>query len=109
MKKTITILLVVLFLVAQSLAACTIFAIGKNATADGSTMSTHSCDSTSDDLRVWLIPSMEAGTERDIVLNGREGADYSQFPEVKDYGEGGMVLGTYTPEKATNRYIHAMY
>lgn len=109
MKKTITIMLVVLFLAVQSVAACTIFAIGKNATVDGSTIVTHSCDSTSDDLRVWLIPSMEAGTERDIVLNGREGADYSQFPTVKDYGTNGMVFDTYVPEKDTNAYIHAMY
>ncbi len=111
MKKNFFVaLLIVLLVGAQSLAACTIFAVGKNASVDGSTMVSHTCDSTSDDLRVWIIPSMEAGTERDIVLNGRAGADYSQFPEVKDYGTGGaMVLDSYTFEQPSNQYLHAMY
>lgn len=109
MKKLLIVVMLVLCLVSQSIFACTVFSIGKNATVDGSTMSTHTCDSTSDDLRVWVIPSMEAGVERDVVIDGRAGADYSQFPEVKDYGKSGMVVGTYTPTKATNQYLHGMY
>ncbi len=110
MKKNFFVtLLVVLLVGAQSLAACTIFAVGKQATVDGSTMTSHTCDSTSDDLRLWVVPSMEAGTERDIVLDGRAGADYSQFPEVKDYGSNGMVVGTYTFENPSNQYLHGMY
>ena len=89
--------------------ACTIFAVGKNASDDGSTMISHTCDSTGDDLRLWMIPEMPAGEARDIVLDGRAGADYSQFPAVKDYGTRGMALAEYVPEKETNRYIHAMY
>lgn len=108
-KKAIVVMLVIALITAQSLAACTIFAVGKDASINGSTYISHTCDSTSDDLRVWIIPSMEAGTARDVVLNGRAGADYSQFPEVKNYGPGALVLGSYTPEKATNQYIHAMY
>lgn len=107
--KYLTIALVIAMVAVQSVAACTIFAVGKNASVDGSTMTSHTCDSTSDDLRLWLIPSMEAGTERDVVLNGRAGADYGQFPEVKDYGTNGMVLGSYTFENPSNQYIHAMY
>ena len=110
MKKRVMIaVLIVLCLCAQSVFACTIFAVGKLASDDGSTMVSHTCDSRGDDLRLWMIPSMPAGTERDIVLNGREGADYSQFPEVKDYGKNGMALEVFKPEKDTNRYIHAMY
>ncbi len=109
LKKVLAISLAVFILAAQGLAACTIFAVGKDATVDGSTMTSHTCDSNSDDLRLWLIPSMDAGTSRDVVLNGRAGADYSQFPEVKDYGTGGMVLGSYTYEKNTNQYLHGMY
>ena len=110
MKRRVMIaVLVILCLCAQSVFACTIFAVGKLASDDGSTMVSHTCDSRGDDLRLWMIPSMPAGTERDLVLNGREGADYSQFPEVKDYGKNGMVLDTYKTEKDTNRYIHAMY
>ncbi len=109
LKKYLTIFLVITFVAMQGLAACTIFAVGKDATVDGSTMTSHTCDSNGDDLRLWLIPSMEAGIERDVVLNGRAGADYSNFPEVKNYGPGALVLGSYTPEKATNQYLHAMY
>ena len=108
LSKVLTVLVLLMFIGFQAF-ACTIFAVGKDATVDGSTMISHTCDSRGDDVRLWLIPSMEAGTERDIVLNGRAGADYSQFPEVKDYGIGGMVLGTYTHEKDTHQYIHGMY
>ena len=108
LSKVLTVLVLLMFIGFQAF-ACTIFAVGKDATVDGSTMISHTCDSRGDDVRLWLIPSMEAGTERDIVLNGRAGADYSQFPEVKDYGTGGMVLGTYTHEKDTHQYIHGMY
>lgn len=109
LKKVLVISLAVFILAAQGLAACTIFAVGKDATVDGSTMTSHTCDSNSDDLRLWLIPSMDAGVSRDVVLDGRAGADYSQFPEVKDYGSRGMVMGSYTPTKATNQYLHGMY
>ncbi len=107
--KALAILMVFALIATQSLAACTIFAVGKDATVDGSTIISHTCDSRGDDVRLWLIPSMAAGTVQDIVLNGRAGADYSQFPEVKDYGTGGMVLGSYTHDKDTNQYIHGMY
>lgn len=109
MKKILVILMIALLISVQTIAACTIFAVGRLASADGSTMISHTCDSNSDDVRIWLIPSMEEGTERDVVLNGRKGADYSEFPEVKDYGVNGIVLDSYTNEKDTNQYIHAMY
>lgn len=108
MKKVLLALLVVLLVGIQSVAACTIFAVGKNATTDGSTMISHTCDSNSDDLRIWLIPSQEAGTEREIVKNGRAGSDFSAFPNVK-YGSGAQVVGSYVNEKATNAYVHGMY
>ncbi len=109
LKKFFVITLVVLLVAAQSIAACTIFAVGKDATVDGSTMTSHTCDSNGDDFRLWIIPTMDAGTERDVVVNGRKGANYSQFPEVKNYGVNGMVLDTYTFEKPTNQYLHSMY
>lgn len=107
--KYLTILLIISLVAVQSIAACTIFAVGKDASVDGSTMTSHSCDSTGDDPRVWLIPSMPAGTVRDIVVNGRAGGDYSQFPEVKNYGYNSMVLGEVTYDKPTNQYVHSMY
>ncbi len=108
-KRIITITLAIMLIVAQGLGACTIFAVGKDATVDGSTMTSHSCDSRGDDPRLWVIPSMEAGTVRDIVVNGRAGGDFSQFPEVKNYGTGALVLGSVTYDKPTNQYLHSMY
>lgn len=109
MKKILMIIAVCALVALQSIGACTIFAVGKKATVDGSTMTSHTCDSTSDDLRMWLIPSMKAGTERDIVLDSRVNADYGAFPEVKDYGDRGIEFGSYTFEKDSNQYLHAMY
>lgn len=108
-RKLIAVLLILFAFSVHSVFACTIFAVGKGATVDGSTMTSHSCDSNSDDFRVWLIPSMEAGTVRDIVLDGRAGGDFSQFPEVKNYGTRALVLGSETYEKPSNQYIHSMY
>lgn len=110
MKKRIVITaLLLVFLAAQSVFACFTVGVGRLATADGSTMTSHTCDSTGDDLRLWLIPSMEEGTEREVVTDGRKGADFSNFPEVKDYGERGFVLSSYTNDKDTYQYLHAMY
>ncbi|MBQ9809829.1 MAG: hypothetical protein IJM52_01585, partial [Spirochaetales bacterium] len=83
-RKLLIALLVLLCICLQSTFACIIFGVGRLATTDGSTMTSHTCDSTGDDLRLWLIPSMEEGSERDVVLSGRRDADYGNFPEVKD-------------------------
>ena len=110
MKKriAITVLLLVCFAM-QSVFACFITGVGRLASSDGSTMTSHTCDSTGDDLRLWLIPSMEEGSERDVVVSGRKDADYSNFPEVKDYGSRGIVMDTYVNDKDTYQYLHAMY
>ena len=109
MKKRVLIVMLALLLVAQSAFACIIFGVGRLASTDGSTMTSHTCDSTGDDLRLWLIPSMAEGTERDVVLSGRRDADYGKFPEVKDYGSRGIVMDTYVNDKDTYQYLHAMY
>ena len=108
-KRIFVALLIILCLSAQSVFACIIFGVGRKASVDGSTMTSHTCDSSGDDLRLWLIPSMEEGSERDIVVSGRRDADYTNFPEVKDYGTRGIVVDTYTNDKDTYRYLHAMY
>ncbi len=107
-KIAITALLIVCFAV-QSVFACFITGVGRLATADGSTMTSHTCDSASDDLRLWLIPSMAEGTEREVVVDGRKDADFTNFPQVKDYGARGIVMDTYTNDKDTYQYLHAMY
>jgi dipeptidase len=108
-KKVFITMLIFLCLMAQSVFACIIFGAGRLATTDGSTMTSHTCDSTSDDIRLWLIPSMAAGTEREIVINGRAGVDFTNFPEVKEYGTRGVVADVYTNTKDTYKYLHAMY
>lgn len=107
-KRALSLILIVALIAVQSAAACTIFAVGKNATTDGSTMISHSCDSNGDDLRLWLIPEQEAGTTREIVKSGRAGSDFSNFPEV-EYGSRAQIVGSYVNEKNTNQYIHGMY
>lgn len=110
MKKRILITMLLLICITmQSVFACIIFGVGRLASDDGSTMTSHTCDSTGDDLRLWLIPSMEEGSERDVVVSGRRDADYTNFPEVKDYGSRGIVLDTYINDKDTYQYLHAMY
>lgn len=108
LRKALALILIVMLVGANALLACTIFAVGKSATTDGSTMISHTCDSNSDDLRLWLIPSMEAGTERPIVKSGRAGSDFGTFPEVQ-YGPSAKFVGSYVNEKQSNQYIHGMY
>ncbi|NLB91079.1 MAG: dipeptidase [Clostridiales bacterium] len=114
MKKKIfrLILVTTLFvaLLSQSAFACTTYGIGKDATADGSTIVTHTCDSTGDDFRLWIIPPMEGGEgiTRDIVMDGNTWGDWSQFPEVKNYGSG-VVLGEMPQPTDTYQYLHTNY
>lgn len=110
MKRRIgLVMLLILCLAMQSTFACIIFGVGKAATADGSTMTSHTCDSNGDDLRLFLIGSMAEGTEREIVVDGRKGADFTGYQGTGVYGERGMALGSYTNDKDTYQYLHAMY
>ena len=112
MKKFLTVLALALCLVmcAQSALACTIVSVGKDATTDGSTISTHNDDSTSADFRLWIIPSMEGGEgiTRDIVVDSHNYGDYGQFPEVKDYGKG-YAINTLEQAEDTYAYFHSRY
>lgn len=113
MRKKYGFLIAVVLIVAlfmQSAMACTTYGVGKDATADGSTMVTHTCDSTSDDFRMWIIPEMEGGPDvkRDIVMNGNTWGDWSNFPAEKNYGAG-MVMGDMPQPENTNQYLHTNY
>ena len=107
-RKIATAMLIALLVIGQALSACTILAVSKGASADGSTMTSHTCDSTGDDLRLWLIPSMEEGTSRDLVVSGRKDSDFTNFPAVA-YGGNALVVGQLENTKDTNQYLHAMY
>ena len=70
-------LMLVMMLLVQSATACTIVMVGKGATVDGSTITTHNDDSTSADFRLWIIPSMEGGEgkTRDLVIDSHNYGD----------------------------------
>lgn len=113
MRKKLSLALAVtlaLVMFASSALACTTFGIGKDATADGSTIVTHTCDSTSDDSRLWIIPEMKGGPDvrRDIVMNGHAYGDWSNYPEVKDYGAG-IVMADMPQPNDTYQYLHGNY
>lgn len=103
-------MVLVLTVLVSSAMACTTYGIGKDATADGSTMVTHTCDSCSDDFRMWIIPEMEGGEgiTADIVINGNAWGDWSDYPNTKDYG-GGMVVGEMPQPENTYQYLHTNY
>ena len=105
-----TALALALVMLMSSALACTTYGVGKNATTDGSTMVSHTCDSTGDDFRMWIIPQMEGGADvtRDIVIDGNTWGDWSEFPAVKNYGAG-MVVGSMPQPENTYQYLHTNY
>ncbi len=105
-----TALALALVMLMSSALACTTYGVGKDATTDGSTMVTHTCDSTGDDFRMWIIPQMEGGADvtRDIVIDGNTWGDWSEFPSVKNYGAG-MVVGSMPQPENTYQYLHTNY
>lgn len=112
-KRILKIFVAVLLLtslVFQGANACTIFAVGKDASTDGSTMVSHTCDSTGDDTRLWIIPAMEGGegVMRDIVIDGNRYGDWSDYPNVKDYGAG-TLIGEMPQPDDTYQYLHSNY
>ncbi len=113
MRKKLTLataLALTFVMLVSSALACTTMGVGKDASADGSTMVSHTCDSTGDDFRMWIIPEMEGGegVTADIVMNGNTWGDWSNYPEVKNYG-GGLVMGEMPQPKDTFQYLHTNY
>ncbi len=94
----------------QSALACTIIAVGTEATVDGSTIVTHNDDSSGADFRLWNIPGQKwpKGSKRDIVTDSHNYGDYGKYPKVKDYGKGMLVAETPQPAE-TYSYFHSRY
>jgi len=92
------------------LADCTIVAVGKDASVNGTAMITHNDDSSSADFRLWIIPEMDwpEGSTRDIVIDGHNYVDYSKWPDV-EYGEKPVIMGTIPQVPHTYRYFHSRY
>jgi dipeptidase len=101
---------VFLFLLSSTAFTCTIFAVGKDAMADGSTVITHNDDSSVADFRLWIIPAMDwpEGSMRDIVLNSHNYIDYGNYPYV-DVGSKGVVVGQIPQVPHTYQYFHSRY
>lgn len=73
MKKAAPLVGLIASLVLSSAAfGCTVFAVGKNASADGTAMISHTCDSLSDHFGLKLIAAADhpAGSERLITQHG---------------------------------------
>lgn len=94
--------------------ACTIIAVGKNATVDGSAIITHNDDSTVADFRLWILRGGKQadGAQRDIVIDSHDYIDYSKWPQV-DYAANrngrAMVLRQIPQPKETYDYFHSRY
>lgn len=74
--------------------ACTSIVVGKNASVDGSVMTTHTCDGRYE-FRITVVPGKthEPGSMRPVMKGGGEGAD---MPQAVKVGEIPQVAKTYT-------------
>lgn len=109
-KVVLAVILVLLIGMQSAAMACTIVLVGKEATTDGSTITTHNDDSTSADFRLWIIPSMEGGEglKRDLVIDSHNYGDFGDYPNTKDYGNGYAVTEIDQTED-TYAYLHSRY
>lgn len=90
--------LALVLLMATMSFACTIVAVGKKASVDGTAMITHNDDSTSANFKLWIIPEKDwpEGSVRKIIMN--------------DHGyEAGDVMGEMPQAKHTYRYFKSRY
>lgn len=73
--------------------ACTSILVGKDASVDGSVMTTHTCDGRYE-FRIEIVPAKDwpAGSMRPIMKGGGEGAD---LPQAVQVGEIPQVDHTY--------------
>jgi dipeptidase len=78
---------------AVSAVACTSIVVGKDASADGSVMTTHTCDGRYE-FRITLVPAKthEPGAMRPVMKGGGQGLD---LPQAVKVGEIPQVAKTY--------------
>ncbi len=89
---------------------CTIVAVGKDATVNGTAMITHNDDSSVADYRLWIKPALDwpEGSMRDLVVDGHNYVDYINWPEV-DYGDNAFVMAQIPEVEHTYAYFHSRY
>ncbi|MGI6076042.1 MAG: dipeptidase [Pyramidobacter sp.] len=94
-------LILAIGLFCETALGCTVFGVGKNASATGHAMISHSCDSMSDTFQLHLVPgaSHEAGAERFLLKEGK-GCDEGDDPGV---------IGKIPEVPQTNQYLTSRY
>jgi dipeptidase len=112
-RKLVAILLLVMVFFSIGF-TCTVIAVGKKATADGSAIITHNDDSSVADFRLWIQQGGEwqPGAMRSIVIDSHDYIDYSKFPIVdftKNRNGRAMQLGEDAQPAVTYRYLHSRY
>ena len=113
LKTVLTVLLV--FVILSSVGfTCTIIAVGKKATVDGSAIITHNDDSSVADFRLWIQRGgkWQTGAMRPIVIDSHDYIDYSKFPIVdisKNRNGRAIQLGEDPQPPVTNDYFHSRY
>ncbi|WOL40045.1 hypothetical protein RAH42_00015 [Pyramidobacter sp. YE332] len=100
-KKFLSVLLLLIGITCEAALGCTVFGVGKNVSATGHAMVSHSCDSMSDTFQLHLIPaaSHEAGAERFLLKEGK-GCDAGADPGV---------IGKIPEVPQTNQYLTSRY
>lgn len=107
-------LIFILFLASSltSLASdrCTIMAVGKDATVDGSAIVSYNCDCTDCDFRMFLVPAMDwpEDAERDIISWGHYNDRMYDFSKKWEIDFGDLVIGQMPEAEHTYRYIHTI-
>lgn len=112
-RKLLMVLFVIVILCSVGF-ACTVIAVGKKATVDGSAIITHNDDSSVADFRLWIQRGGEwqTGSMRPIIIDSHDYIDYSQFPIVdiaKNRNGRAIQLGEDPQPAVTYGYLHSRY
>lgn len=83
--------------------ACTSIMVGKGASADGSVMTSHTCDSW---YRTWMDIKAAADHAGDAVTTLYKGRMHTEYPESLD---GMTECGTIPQARHTNRFLDTAY
>lgn len=106
--KCLAVLLILVFSISTAL-ACTIIGVGKNASFNSSTITSHTCDTYDADPRLLIQESMAKGTQRNITtlyeVPGYFQINDSLFLRTEENQDHDYVKGYYTNDKDTYQYI----
>lgn len=91
------------FIFAQDKDACTSIMVGKKASADGSVMTSHTCDSW---YRTWMQVVPAKDYANDTIVSIYDGRMHTEYPQDTD---GMKETGTIPQVKHTFRYLDTSY